>query len=171
METLLFSNYAIKNGLYTYVVNISRKVKHKTIFICLEILLLLVFILTPVRNKNADISFLDIGQGDCIIVKSESGRVYMIDGGSSSKKNIGKYIITPYLKYYGITRIDYCIVTHSDSDHVSGILEILEQKKSDRIQIDNFMIPEPDESLKDETYKKLLQLAKENCKKSGNSFY
>lgn len=165
MEMLLFSNYAIKNGLYTYVVNISRKVKHKTIFICLEILLLLVFILTPVRNKNADISFLDIGQGDCIIVKSESGRVYMIDGGSSSKKNIGKYIITPYLKYYGITRIDYCIVTHSDSDHVSGILEILEQKKSDRIQIDNFMIPEPDESLKDETYKKLLQLAKENCKK------
>lgn len=165
MEMLLFSNYAIKNELYTYVVNISRKVKHKTIFICLEILLLLVFILTPVRNKNADISFLDIGQGDCIIVKSESGRVYMIDGGSSSKKNIGKYIITPYLKYYGITRIDYCIVTHSDSDHVSGILEILEQKKSDRIQIDNFMIPEPDESLKDETYKKLLQLAKENCKK------
>lgn len=165
MEMLLFSNYAIKNELYTYVVNISRKVKHKTIFICLEILLLLVFILAPVRNKNADISFLDIGQGDCIIMKSESGRVYMIDGGSSSKKNIGKYIITHYLKYYGITRIDYCIVTHSDSDHVSGILEILEHKKSDRIQIDNFMIPEPDESLKDETYKKLLQLAKENCKK------
>lgn len=165
MEMLLYTNYTIKTGLYSYIINASRKIKNKTIFICLEVLLLLVFILTPVRNKNADISFLDIGQGDCIIVKSESGRVYMIDGGSSSKKNIGKYIITPYLKYYGITKIDYCIVTHSDSDHVSGILEILEQKKSDRIQIDNFMIPDPDEALKDETYKKLLQLAKENCKK------
>ena len=147
------------------MVNFAYKFKDRTVSTFLIIAVLLLFILLPKKDKTFNISFLDIGQGDCIVMRSESGKVYMIDGGSSSKKNIGKYIITPYLKYYGITKIDYCIITHSDSDHVSGIIEILEQKHGDKIEIDNFLLPDPDDTLKDDTYKQILQLAGNNCKK------
>jgi len=45
----------------------------------------------------------------------------MIDGGSSSKKTIGKDTIEPFLKSQRITRIDKVFLTHADADHTSGI--------------------------------------------------
>lgn len=128
-------------------------------------MVLYVFMLIPPQNDRFNICFLDVGQGDCIIIKNDNGKVYMIDGGSSDKDSVGKYIITPYLKYYGIEKIDYCIMTHSDSDHISGIIEIFEQKNADRITIDNFLLPNPDNELKDEAYYQILRLAKNHCNK------
>lgn len=119
--------------------------------------------LLPANTKKFSIDFLDVGQGDCTIIRNETGNVYMIDGGSSSKDNVGKYIIEPYLKFYGIKNIDYCIMTHSDSDHISGIIEILSQETSDKIKIKNFLLPNPDKSAKDDAYYKVLNLAKAKC--------
>ena len=56
-------------------------------------------------------------------------------------------------------------MTHSDSDHISGIIEIFKQKNADRITIDNFLLPNPDNELKDEAYYQILRLAKNNCNK------
>ena len=165
LDMMFFMDNMRKSCFYNNMVNFAYKFKDRTVSTFFIIAVLLLFILLPKKDKTFNISFLDIGQGDCIVMRSESGKVYMIDGGSSSKKNIGKYIITPYLKYYGITKIDYCIITHSDSDHVSGIIEILEQKYGDKIEIDNFLLQDPDDTLKDDTYKQILQLAGNNCKK------
>lgn len=60
-------------------------------------MVLYVFMLIPPQNDRFNICFLDVGQGDCIIIKNDNGKVYMIDGGSSDKDSVGKYIITPYL--------------------------------------------------------------------------
>ena len=51
----------------------------------------------------------------------------LIDGGSTSKKNIAEYTLVPALKYYGTDHLDYVIITHTDEDHISGIRELFEQ--------------------------------------------
>ena len=72
---------------------------------------------------------LDVGQGDCICVEGPEHKTYLIDGGSSDIKNVGKYRIEPFLKYRGIGSIDYVFVSHGDIDHMNGIEEMLKRQQ------------------------------------------
>ena len=110
-----------------FVIFFGRNFKNITLYI-FAFYGVVCFMLIPPQNDRFNICFLDVGQGDCIIIKNDNGKVYMIDGGSSDKDSVGKYIITPYLKYYGIEKIDYCIMTHSDSDHIQELLKYLSKK-------------------------------------------
>ena len=74
------------------------------------------------------ISMLDVGQGECIFLKTPANETILIDGGSTSKKHIADYTILPALKYYGTDHLDYVIITHTDEDHISGIRELLEEE-------------------------------------------
>ena len=47
-------------------------------------------------------TFLDVGQGDGIVVETGQG-AYLFDCGSTSRKNIGEYVLKPYLKSRGIS--------------------------------------------------------------------
>ena len=51
---------------------------------------------------------------------------YFIDGGSTSVKNVGQYRILPFLKFKGAKHIDYWFVSHTDEDHISGLIEAIE---------------------------------------------
>lgn len=77
-------------------------------------------------RKDAFLTMLDVGQGDGILYHSESGEVCMFDGGSTSERNVGKYVLEPALQYYGIDKVDYWFVSHFDDDHISGLKELLE---------------------------------------------
>ena len=72
------------------------------------------------------ICFLDVGQGDGVVIQTPAGACVMIDGGSSSKKNLGRYQLEPYLKNQGIAYIDAIFVSHTDHDHISGLQKLLE---------------------------------------------
>jgi competence protein ComEC len=72
------------------------------------------------------VTFLDVGQGDCIVIHSPAGHTYMIDGGSTDVSNVGQYRILPYLKSQGISSLDYVMITHFDEDHYNGIEELME---------------------------------------------
>ena len=72
------------------------------------------------------VAVLDVGQGDGILIKQEGGINLMIDGGSSSKKQVGKYVLAPAMDYYGIEQIDYAFLSHLDKDHICGVIELLE---------------------------------------------
>ncbi len=71
-------------------------------------------------------TFLDVGQGDCIWIGSAGGEYFLVDGGSTSESKTGAYTIVPYLKYMGVSRLDAVFLTHLDSDHTSGVMELLE---------------------------------------------
>ena len=64
------------------------------------------------RNGLA-ITCLDIGQGDCCVLKMPGGENFLIDGGSSNKKNTAVYQILPYLKNQGIAILDGIFVSHT----------------------------------------------------------
>ena len=73
--------------------------------------------------------FLDVGQGDCIAVITKTGNCYLIDGGSSSKKNVADNIIIPFLKSKGISKVTACFISHPDMDHVNGVEDLLRAGK------------------------------------------
>lgn len=52
------------------------------------------FAIRPARENRA--VFLDVGQGDCVIVQTKSGENYLFDCGSSSRKDVGRYVLLPY---------------------------------------------------------------------------
>ena len=85
-------------------------------------------------------TILDVGQGDGIFIKGPDGGTYLIDGGSSDVKKIGQYRIEPFLKSQGVSRLDYVIVTHGDSDHMNGIEELIDRKKIG-VTIDTLVLP------------------------------
>lgn len=103
---------------------------------------------------GASVTFLDVGQGDCIWVESEQGEHFLIDGGSTSKDKIGQYTIVPFLKYNGVSRLDAVFLTHLDNDHISGVMEILEGDTG--IAIDRVCIS--DAVIEDEAYERLMGL-------------
>ena len=78
------------------------------------------------KSPEFSITALDVGQGDCLVIRKENGLCYLVDGGSSSEKNVGQYRILPYLKQQGIGNVEGIFISHPDADHMNGILEILD---------------------------------------------
>ena len=71
------------------------------------------------------INFIDIGQGDCMIIQFPDGKNMIIDAGDRRKANFTD-IIQPYASALGIEVFDYLMLTHSDADHVGGMVSVLE---------------------------------------------
>lgn len=78
-------------------------------------------------KKYMTIHMLDVGQGECILIRTWDRKSILIDGGSSSRSSIGRYVIIPALKYYGVKKLDYVIATHMDEDHISGLKELFKE--------------------------------------------
>ena len=125
---------------------------------CIVGFLLLNCLIYYIPNPGFYITFINVGQGDGILIHGDNGTKVMVDGGSTSEKQVAKNCIVPYLKAEGIGTIDYSIITHTDKDHISGILEILENNNSNRIRIKNLVMP--DINMKDDTYNELIEKAK-----------
>lgn len=92
--------------------------------------IILVILLTALYEyANLDRSFvtvfLDVGQGDGILIRTEQGTSILIDGGSTSNRKVGEYVLLPAIRYYGMAELDYVFVTHGDADHISGIEYLL----------------------------------------------
>ncbi len=78
------------------------------------------------QKQPQEIVVLDVGQGDGTFLRTKEKLAVFVDGGSSNIKGVGTYRILPFLKAKGVRKIDYWMVSHGDSDHISGLLEVLE---------------------------------------------
>lgn len=130
--------------------------------ICWGFLLLGVVILTWRFRPELKVTFLDVGQGDCIFLQTEDGASYLTDGGSSSVSKVGKYRMIPFLKYQGASQIKAVFVSHADSDHYNGIAELLEQAELEGIRIENLVLTDIADECRSEGYEELVELAGQN---------
>lgn len=78
-------------------------------------------ILNQRPGRILETDFLNVGQGDAILIKTPKGQTVLIDGGPDNKvlEKLGKYL-PPLQK-----RIDLIILTHPHADHVTGLIEVL----------------------------------------------
>ena len=108
----------------------------------------LAFLLIPCPKGGLEVTFLDVGQGDCACVQTEEGHCYLIDGGSTTVSKVGRYRILPFLKASGIGKIQGIFVSHMDADHVNGIKELLEMtvSKESGIKIERLFLSQCSET-------------------------
>lgn len=99
---------------------------HKTIYALLLFLLALAVILGGIvyysqNSKDLKVIFLDVGQGDAILVEQGNNQL-LIDGGRNGKlllEKLGKYI--PFWD----RQIETIVATHPDADHIGGLVDAL----------------------------------------------
>ncbi len=108
------------------------------------------------------LTFLDVGQGDCIYIENEDKSRYLVDGGSSSVSGVGEYRILPFLKSQGASLLDAVFVTHPDEDHCNGIRELLAEGEKQGIRIDTLILPDIAVSARGESYLALVDAAGES---------
>ena len=92
-----------------------------------------------------EVHFIDVGQGDAVLIKSADASM-LVDAGDDSKGTA----IQNYLLKQGIERLNYLVLTHPDSDHIGGAPVIIEKFEIDQVFLSDF---EKDNS----TYRKLVQ--------------
>ena len=75
---------------------------------------------------EARIHFLDVGQGDSVLLELPDGKVMLIDGGNATQETAN--VILRHLNKLKIDTIDYLVVTHMDADHCGALDLVLEYK-------------------------------------------
>lgn len=101
-------------------------------------LLCLIFLADPFRGPQ--LTMLDVGQGDCIYIRTGAGKHYLYDAGSSSKRNTGTFQVIPFLKYQGVRRLELIFVSHWDGDHISAVQEILAWAGEGKLQVGGLVL-------------------------------
>ncbi|MFA5528246.1 MAG: DNA internalization-related competence protein ComEC/Rec2 [Peptostreptococcales bacterium] len=128
-KVFIFSYYLVLLFLtMEYKIEGLEKNKKKLLLSLLILSFLLTWILHQYKD-NYDIIFLDVGQGDCIHIKTPRGKNILIDGGGKKGKDkhddVGYKTLIPYFLKNNIRQIDYAIISHLHEDHYKGIVDIL----------------------------------------------
>lgn len=117
------------------------KLKHnclkKAITIFLILLLLIPYFTNYIPTNQLKIYFIDVGQGDSMLIQTPSNKTILIDGGGSETGSfdVGNKTLLPFLLEHGVMKIDYMMFSHLDSDHCAGLFTILEKLKVKNIII------------------------------------
>ena len=145
----------------------EKRWKIRKIFPGMELcsMLLLLLLMAHPWQQREKITFLDVGQGDASLLQS-GGQTLLLDGGRTSQKNVGTYVILPYIKQQGISCLEAVVLTHTDQDHINGVTEVLEEGKKGWLTVKNLMYPYWMEGTEQgKQLKKLAEEAGASCRK------
>ena len=117
-----------------------------------------VFENTLFRRENT-VTFLNVGQGDAAVISTWEGKTYLVDGGGiygrELGENVGKRTILPYLEMLGVSRLDGIFLSHPDSDHMTGLLEVMAEMPAKGLYLSAYPFEDAEE----------VQLLKETVEK------
>ena len=101
-----------------------------------------------------------LDNGDCSLIITPKGKTILIDGGGNDNYNIGDNVLIPFLLKKGINTIDYIFISHMDSDHVKGILTVME-----KLTVKNVTIGiQYEKSTNYEEFIKIINIKKIRCR-------
>ena len=107
---------------------------------------------TPVSGGEVQFHFIDVGQGDAALIRTEWGDV-LIDAGTNSSEDELK----AYLDALGVTDIEYAVFTHPHEDHIGGADMVLSTYNVKRVIL-------PDATATSKTYERMMDaIEAENC--------
>ena len=155
---ILFFNYffVIKQNptrrFHKKIIKIITIKNIKNAFKVIAVVFLIILLLTRIVriiNPTLKIYFIDVGQGDSTLIVTPKNKKILIDGGEG-KTNV----LFQYLLDRRINKIDYIIISHFDSDHCNGLIEIIE-----KMRVENIVMSK--QSKESEEYKKILEIIKQ----------
>ncbi|MEC0255461.1 ComEC/Rec2 family competence protein [Paenibacillus lautus] len=96
---------------------------------------------SPSMHGAGLVQFLDVGQGDAILVTTPEGKHVLIDGGGTvnfrkekdawkerkAPYEVGAKVVVPLLKKRGVHQLEAVIMTHGDQDHIGGLQAVLQE--------------------------------------------
>lgn len=111
------------------------KLIHLVVVLCLSIFALSTRSYTNQKDGLLKIYFFDVGQGDAIFIEAPNGNQVLIDGGPDNKviQRMGEA-----MPFYD-KEIDMVVLTHSDADHITGLIEVLERYEVENIVYSNIV--------------------------------
>lgn len=128
---------------YLFLILFIKLKKKRYLFLILFILLFLK--IKPMFNRNTILYFLDVGQGDSLLIITKNNKSIMVDtGGKLTYKkekwelknrnfDIEKNTIIPFIKSIGINKIDYLFLTHGDYDHMGETINLVNNFKVEKV--------------------------------------
>lgn len=127
-------------GILSGLLGITQNGKNKwSGFAAGLVLFFLIGLLLPgsVYNRGwLEVDFIDVGQGDAILLKTPQGKFMLIDGGGNTFYDVGKTTVLPYLHRRGIRELVLLVNTHPDNDHLQGVERVAEE-----ISVKNLALP------------------------------
>ena len=92
------------------------------------ILLIGLWLWAPWQGQGElEVTFIDVGQGDAILIRTPEEQTILIDAGPKTDNyDAGERIVIPYLLEMGVKELDALLVTHEHQDHIGGVGSILE---------------------------------------------
>ncbi|HEV2200419.1 MAG TPA: DNA internalization-related competence protein ComEC/Rec2 [Bryobacteraceae bacterium] len=97
-----------------------------------------------VVRGTLEMTAIDVGQGDSLLVAFPDGKIMLVDGGGvlsygprirRTNLDIGEDVVSPYLWTRGIRRLDVLVVTHAHEDHSGGAVAVIENFRPARIWV------------------------------------
>ena len=108
--------------------------RNKKEYLFLLLITLFIHYLYPFINDKDYINFIDVGQGDSLLIHYQNKNIMIDTGGSlTNQGNISNNTIIPLLKSYGINKLHYLILTHGDADHMGEASNIVNNLKVETV--------------------------------------
>lgn len=101
------------------------------------------------NGEIARITFLDVGQGDCVLIRTTWGNI-LIDAGTEDAEEM----LVRRLEDLGVETLELAVFTHPDEDHVGGADGVLKRIPTKRI-----WLPQTAKTVENESYAQLLSVA------------
>lgn len=101
----------------------TGKVSFKLRLLLISIPLVLLVVGTIPRTLPLEVVFLDVGQGDGAVLRTPYNQYVVVDGGP------GSTTVSQYLRYKGVNKVSLVILSHPDSDHITGLYKVLKDFK------------------------------------------
>jgi competence protein ComEC len=112
-------------------IRLNANVQTKFILGASAVLMILTFsVWRGLPDGKLHVTFLDVGQGDAIFIQTPSGKQILIDGGPSETQVLSE--LGRQMPFWDRT-LDLVILTHPDSDHVNGLVPVLERYRVDTV--------------------------------------
>ena len=135
MGKLPFSTVLVCYGSFIFVIAyyfiVYFFIKRKIILALLTIVVMIIANFNFLPKNKLYINFVDVGQGDCMLIRY-NGMNFLIDSGggiSAEDYDVGKNTLLPYLIDRKVYKIDYIIVSHFDADHCRAFLHVMKYIK------------------------------------------
>jgi len=106
---------------------------------------------TTQHNNTLEVFFFDVGQGDCILLKTGNHNMLIDAGDGSQSKNI-----LNYLAKYNVTNLDYLVATHPHADHIGSMSSVI--KEMDNVN----KVIMPDKTHTTKTFEDLIDVIEEH---------